>query len=125
MRLMFAILLASPLLACRGPAGQDGAPGKDGTFKRTPSYCNSQQTLGSAGNNWTVTAPCNNQLDIPLSGECFAPNGLPSGAALVAETPVAWEDMAQIAAWSCQWTWQNGATPSDFFIKAEICCATP
>ena len=124
-QIILAALLALPLIACEGPAGHDGAPGRDGTFTRTPSYCNNQSTFANAGNSWSVSVPCNNILDIPLSGECFEPQGLPTGAALSAADPVNWDTTTQIARWKCQWAWANGATQVDFAVKAEICCATP
>ena len=122
---ILAAVLAFTLVACQGTAGHDGAPGRDGTFTRTPSYCNTQSTFANAGDNWSVSVPCNNVLDVPLSGECFEPQGLPTGAALSAADPVNWDTTTQIAGWNCQWTWQPGATHVDFAIKAEICCATP
>jgi hypothetical protein len=126
MRLMLvATLLAVPLLACQGPAGHDGAPGRDGTFTRTPSYCNTWSTFANAGDSWSTAVSCNNALDIPLSGDCFEPQGLPTGAVLSAADPVNWDTTTEIAGWKCQWAWQDGATQVDFAIKAEICCATP
>ena len=121
----FAALLAVLFLACQGSPGHDGAPGRDGAFTRTPSYCNSWSTYANSGNGWSTSASCNNALDIPLSGSCFEPQGVPSGSALSAASPVNWETTTAIAAWECQWAWQNGAPQVDFAIKAEICCATP
>ena len=120
-----AALLALPLVACQGPAGHDGAPGRAGTFTRTPSYCNTWSAVISNSNSWALSASCNNILDIPLSGDCFEPQGLPTGASLSAADPVNWDTTTQIAGWNCQWSWANGATQVAFSAKAEICCVTP
>ncbi len=121
----FAAIAVLTLAACQGPAGKDGLPGRDGRLARTPSYCNVQDLVVEAAGNWAVAAGCSNVQDIPLSGDCSAPQGLPPGAIPLQGTPVDWDNMAAIAIWNCQWTWEATATPTAFMGRAEICCATP
>jgi hypothetical protein len=122
---LFALASLLTLAACQGPAGSDGAPGKNGTFTRTPSYCNTIAFAVDNTSGWSGSAPCNNQLDMPLSGDCFEPNGLPTGAVFIGADPVNWGSTTAIAAWKCKWAWLPGSTEVGFLGKSEICCSTP
>jgi hypothetical protein len=121
------ILLGSIVFvtACDGPTGPAGPAGPAGPgIRRGAAYCNATSAEANVGNAWTLTASCNTAADIPLHGFCFEPAGLPAGAALVLEAPIAWDVTTGPAGWGCTWGWISG-TPTPFTGTAEICCATP
>ena len=119
---LLALLASTLIVACEGPTGPAGATGPG--LKRGAAYCNANSAEVNAGNGWSLTASCAAASDIPLEGFCVEPAGLPSGAALVLELPVAWNTTASTAGWTCTWGWIGG-TPTPFTGNAEICCATP
>lgn len=124
-RKCFSVVLFLSLVGCQGPAGHDGAPGRDGVFTRTASYCNTFASSATAGSAWSISTSCTSMTDMPLSGQCLEPEGLPPGAYLSASTPINWDVTTAIAGWRCQWAWAPVAITSDFAATAEICCARP
>lgn len=111
-------------VACRGPAGQDGAPGPAGPgLKRGADYCN--EVTGTVKPSASqLSAYCNAAADIPIEGWCYEPSGLPTDARLVQEFAVAWDTTTTPAGWTCGWTWTD-LTPISFTGAADICCAKP
>jgi hypothetical protein len=107
----------------QGPIGDPGAigtTGSPGPSVRTPSYCGTQPgTIATP--TGTLTVSCASAADIPLSGQCWAPAGLPTDAYVTYSIPVDWNDLTKPAGWQC--TWANPTTA--FSGVAEICCAKP
>lgn len=107
----------------QGPQGNPGIQGPPGVgLDRTKVYCNSA-TMDAV--QLTISATCDGDLDVPLSGSCDAA-GRPGSYTLCSSFPELWSGprTGQPAMWSCGWCSTAGFVNVQF-AKAWICCARP
>jgi hypothetical protein len=110
----------------QGDPGQQGDPGMAGTAGppgpsvRTPAYCN-KVTVTTSSALRSATAYCNSASDMPLSGNCFPPDGPPPGGPAISQSPSGWDSTTQNAGWYCSSSWEGTA----YRLTAMICCTSP
>ena len=108
-----------------GPTGPVGPPGAaNGGFytSRNDVYCNVVQ-MATGATIFTVSAICNSDQDLPLTGSCASIGGT-GNLTLVVNTPELWAGMnvGNPAGWGCGWINSVGQAVNVPGAAATICC---
>jgi len=108
-----------------GPTGPMGPPGAaNGGYytSRNDVYCNVVQ-MANGPTIFTVSAACNSDQDLPLTGSCASIGGT-GNLTLATNGPELWEGMnvGNPANWGCGWINSSGQSVNVPGAAATICC---